>query len=63
MLNSLGAEIQDRTRPYFGALVDSTEGGANQQIHLEMQPDRPSLADALRLLNSLKGPAAAKYGG
>ena len=38
-------------------------GGVSQHIRLAMQPARPSLADALRITDSLRNPAAAKWDG
>ena len=44
-------------------LVGATQGGANQQIRLTMQPTRPSLADCLRVLDLLENPTGAKIDG
>ena len=63
LLNSLGAEIKDLTKPDVRMLVDATQGGVNQQIRLTMQPTRPSLADCLRVLELLEKPAGAKIDG
>ena len=63
LLNSSGAEIQDLATPDVRTLVDATQGGANQHIRLTMQPTRPSHTAALRILDVLDNPAAAKWGG
>ena len=60
LLNSLGGEIEDLTKPDVRMLADATQGGSNQHILLTMQPARPSLADCLRALDLLGNPAAAK---
>ena len=63
LLNSLGAEIKDFAKPDVGTLVDATQWGDSQKIRLTMQPTRPSLAGALRVLGILEIPAAEKRGG
>ena len=63
LLNSLGAEIKDLTRPDVRTLCDAAHGGANRHIHLTMQPERPSLAEAVRIIGGLKIPAGAKFDG
>ena len=63
LLNSLGAEMEDLTKPDVGTLVDETQGGVDRHIRLTMQPARPSLADALRIEDRPRKPAAAKWGG
>ena len=39
------------------------KGGANRHSRLTMQTTRPSLADAIRILDRLSDPAASKCGG
>ena len=62
-INSRGTEIKDLERPDVRTLADAAQGGANRHIHLTMQPTRPSLEDAMRILGLLKDPAAEKYDG
>ena len=45
LLKSPEAEIKDLARSDVGTLVGATQGGANQEILLTMQPTRPSLSD------------------
>ena len=52
--------IKDLTIPDVRTAVDATQGGANRHIQLTMQPTRPSLSDAIRILGRLNFPAAAK---
>ena len=59
---SLG-RITDLTRPDMVTLADATQWGVDQHIHLAMQPARPSLADALRVLNRPIDPAASRFDG
>ena len=49
-------------KPDVSNLVGSTQGGANQHIHLTMQPTRTSLADAVRTLEDLKNPPGRNFG-
>ena len=63
LLNSLGRAAQDLAKPDVGTLADATQGGANQKIRLTTQPTRPSLADALRVLDILNNPTAEKWHG
>ena len=44
-------------------MAEAAQGGASQKILLTMQPSRPSLAGALRILDVLGKPAEAKWGG
>ena len=63
LLNSTGAEIEDLTLSDVRTVVDATQGRANQHIHIAMQPTRPSLSDAMRILNRLNDPAKDKSDG
>ena len=54
--------IEDRVKPDVETLVDAARGGVDQQIRPAMQPTKPSLADAARIMDRLNGPAAAKWG-
>ena len=63
LLNSTGAEIKDLNRPDVRTVADATQGVANQHNRLAMHPARPSLADAMRIIEGLKNPAAAKFDG
>ena len=42
---------------------DATQGGVDKHIRLAMQPTRPSLADAVGIMDLLNDPAAEKLGG
>ena len=53
-LNSPEAEIADLTKPDVRTVADATQSGFGHHIHLAMQPTRPSLADAMRILDGLK---------
>ena len=46
-------------------MADSTQGGGhrNRHIHLTKQPARPSLAEAMRILNLLNSPTESKFAG
>ena len=44
-------------------MVDATQGGVDREIRLTMQPTRPTLADAIRIMEVLKKPAAEKWDG
>ena len=48
--------------PDVRTLVGATQGGADRRIRLTIQPDRTSLAEAMRILDRLKDPAAEKWG-
>ena len=63
ILNSLGAEIRDLTMPDVKTLFDAAQGGVNQHMRLTMLPARPSLADAMRIIDVPKYPVGAKFGG
>ena len=62
-LNSLGTESKDLTRPDVRTIVDAAQGRTGRHIRLTMQPTRPSLAGAMRIIDSLGNPASAKFGG
>ena len=50
LLNSLRREAADPENPDVSTLVGATQVGVSQNIHLAMQPTRPSLADDMRIL-------------
>ena len=50
-------------RPANGTLVDAAHGGTGRKILLTTPPESPSLAGAMRIVEGLKTPAAAKFDG
>ena len=53
-----GGGIKDLAKPDGRTLVDATQGGVNRHILLTTQPTRPSLADAVGIMDRLNDPAA-----
>ena len=49
--------------PDVGTLVGETQWGPDQHIWLAMQPTRPCLSDAVRILDGIGDPAGAKFDG
>ena len=62
-LNSLGAEIKNPTRPDVSTLVGDAQGGGNRRIRLIIHTARPSLADAMRIIDGWGNPVGAKFDG
>ena len=62
-LNFIWSGIEDLARPDVGTLVDAAQGGGNQHIRLTMQPVRPGIADARRILDVLENPIGSKFDG
>ena len=52
--------VKDLAETDARTYVDATKGGADQHIHLTMQPTGPSHSGAMRILGRLKIPVAAQ---
>ena len=63
LVNSSGADVEDLAKPDVGTMVAATQVGADQHIRPTMHPERPSLADALGVMDRLNDQAAEKWDG